>query len=416
MFRVLRQRNFALLWTAGIISLAGDWVLLIALPYYVYTLTGSALATGAMFVAETLPRLLLGSLAGVFADRWDRKRIMIAADLSRALILLPLLALHSTAQLPLVYVVAFLESCISQFFVPADRAILPELVDEDDLMAANSAFSLSEAITRLVGPPLGGALFALLGLHAVVSIDSVSYLLSGMLIVAVAVPRAAAPETLEEAASESAGLWTGVWKEWLDGLKLVKRDRLLVTLFSAQSVFMVGQGLVNVLLVVFVKHTLKGSAEVFGWLLAAQGVGSLAASLLLAQRLGSLATPTRIVALGLVAAGVLLAIAVNVATLAVVLVCIALIGVVAVGVVISMQTLLQTSVPNEYLGRVFGAFGTTNAVASLMGMGLASTLGGVFGAVFVLTVAAGLWVITGLCALAAFSRLPAPAKDAVKAA
>lgn len=88
MFAVLGQRNFALLWVGQVVSLIGDWVLLIALPFYVYALTGSVLATGAMFIAETLPRLVLGSLAGVFVDRWDRRWTMIVADVLRALILL----------------------------------------------------------------------------------------------------------------------------------------------------------------------------------------------------------------------------------------------------------------------------------------------------------------------------------------
>ncbi len=92
MIATLRQRDFSLLWFGGVLSVIGDLFLFIALPFFVYERTGSALATGAMFAAETLPRLLFGSVAGVFVDRWDRKRTMVLSDLSRALILLPLLA------------------------------------------------------------------------------------------------------------------------------------------------------------------------------------------------------------------------------------------------------------------------------------------------------------------------------------
>ncbi len=138
MFGLLRQRNFSLLWFGQLLSLVGDWVLLVALPFYVYDLTGSALLTGVMWMVESLPRLLLGSLAGVFVDRWDRRRTMIVADLTRALILLPLLLVHSHEWLWVIYVVAFLESVISQFFAPAKGAIIPRLVSEKDLMAANS--------------------------------------------------------------------------------------------------------------------------------------------------------------------------------------------------------------------------------------------------------------------------------------
>src|SRR5437762_8156300 len=109
MIAILRQRNFALLWLGGLVSFAGDWMLFIALPVYVYDLTGSALATGGMFIAQTLPRLLMGSVAGVFVDRWDRRRTMIAADLSRAAILLLLLLVRSADQIWLIYLVAFLQ-------------------------------------------------------------------------------------------------------------------------------------------------------------------------------------------------------------------------------------------------------------------------------------------------------------------
>ena len=86
MISILRQRNFDLLWFAGLISMIGDWVLFIALPIYTFNLTHSSLAMGVMFMAGTLPRILFGSVAGVFVDRWDRKWTMVLADLSRAIL------------------------------------------------------------------------------------------------------------------------------------------------------------------------------------------------------------------------------------------------------------------------------------------------------------------------------------------
>jgi MFS family permease len=96
-FAVLRRRSFALLWVGGLVSGLGSSALSITLPFYVYTRTGSALAAGAMFVARLGPRLALGSLAGVFADRWDRRRTMIACDLLRAALILLLLAVAGSA-------------------------------------------------------------------------------------------------------------------------------------------------------------------------------------------------------------------------------------------------------------------------------------------------------------------------------
>ena len=95
MLVALRNRNLALLVAAQTISFTGSFVLFVGLPFYVYELTGSGLATGALFMAQTIPKLALGSIAGVFVDRWDRRRTRIAADLLRV-VLLPLLAVPST--------------------------------------------------------------------------------------------------------------------------------------------------------------------------------------------------------------------------------------------------------------------------------------------------------------------------------
>jgi MFS family permease len=156
MLAVLRQRGFFLLWSGGVLSVVGDLFLFVALPFFVYERTGSALATGAMFMAETLPRLIFGSVAGVFVDRWDRKRTMILSDLSRAVILLPLLLVAAGGPVALVYVVAFVEASVSMLFLPAKNALVPNLVAEEGLTAANSLNSLSEQVPALVGALLGG--------------------------------------------------------------------------------------------------------------------------------------------------------------------------------------------------------------------------------------------------------------------
>lgn len=103
----LRQRNFALLWLGGLISQTGDWLLIIGLPVYVYTQTGSVLATSLTLITGFVPALLFGSLAGVLVDRWDRKWTLIISNLLLAIGLLPLLAVHSKELLWIVYIVLF---------------------------------------------------------------------------------------------------------------------------------------------------------------------------------------------------------------------------------------------------------------------------------------------------------------------
>ena len=165
MLAALRQRNFAFLWLGQVISLIGDWVLFVALPFYVYSLTGSTLATGIMFIVQTIPRIFFGSVAGVFVDRWNRRRTLLIAELAQAIALVPLFLVHSQQWIWIVYIFAFVESTISQFFIPAKSAIIPTLVDEEHLLAANSLNSMSQELTRLVGPLLGGLLLGLLGIR-----------------------------------------------------------------------------------------------------------------------------------------------------------------------------------------------------------------------------------------------------------
>ncbi len=189
MLSVLRQRNFALLWCGGLISMTGDWLLLIGLPVYVYALTGSTWVTGSVFIAGFVPEILLGSVAGVFADRWDRRRTMLVSTLLQALALLPLLAVSSRGQLWLVYAVQVVASVLSQFFAPAENALLPRVVGPapEDLLAANALLSLGANLARLVGSPLGGVVAALLGLRGIVLLDAASFLVAAALIAPVRV-------------------------------------------------------------------------------------------------------------------------------------------------------------------------------------------------------------------------------------
>lgn len=153
MLRVLRQRNFALVWLADLVSQIGDWLLFIALPYHVYQLTGSTLATGLSFMLYNVPRLVLGSLAGVLVDRWDRRGTIIAVNAASALTIAPLLLAQSSASVWIVYAAVFFQACLAHILDPAATAFLPLIVDEDDLIPANALNTMIGGATRLVGPP-----------------------------------------------------------------------------------------------------------------------------------------------------------------------------------------------------------------------------------------------------------------------
>ena len=182
MLALLWRRNFGLLWWGGLISMLGDWMLMIGLPIYVFQLSNSTLATGLVLITQVVPRILLGSLAGVLVDRWDRKRTMVIANILLAIGLLPLLLVQSQGQLWIVYIVTFIQSIIRQFFGPAEGALLPTLVGEEDLLQANALNAMNNNLARLLGPPLGGFAAALLGLSAFALVDALTFVVAALLI------------------------------------------------------------------------------------------------------------------------------------------------------------------------------------------------------------------------------------------
>ena len=141
---------FRRLWIAGFVSEIGDWVLLVALPVYVYQRTGSAAATATTFVVALLPSLALSPLAGVLADRWDRRRLMLLVSLAQAATLLPLL----TGDLVLVNVVTAVQAGLAALFEPAKNALLPTLVPREHLPSAISLNTIVTQSAAVIGPAL----------------------------------------------------------------------------------------------------------------------------------------------------------------------------------------------------------------------------------------------------------------------
>jgi len=136
-FAVFRNRNFALMWTGQLISTAGTALTSLTAGIFVYRLTGSALSVGLMLIATAVPTVFVGLIAGVFVDRYDRRRIMMAADLIRAVLvfLIPfLIPLH----IAWLYIIVALSSAVGQFFDPAYSSVLPEIASDEELAAANS--------------------------------------------------------------------------------------------------------------------------------------------------------------------------------------------------------------------------------------------------------------------------------------
>lgn len=409
MLNVLRQRNFGLLWVGQNISMVGDWVLFVALPFYIYTLTGSTLATGIMFIVQTLPRLFFGSVAGVFVDRWNRKQTMVIVNLIQALILLPLFLVRSQDLIWIIYLCAFADSLVSQFFNPAQTAIIPMLVEEKDLLSANSLNSMSQEVTRLIGPSLGGLLFGLLGIGSVITLDLVSFFVSAALLSLIVLPKwseSAAATQEQQPASNTGNVRTSavnsllnVWREWRAGMQLVRKEQLVSAVFIIIGIAMVGEGIIEVIIAPYVERVLHGTPMVLGWLMSSQAVGGILGSLFI-PRLSKFFAPGRLMGIFGLVFGVMI---IGLALIPVVPIDLPLIAIAGAGVAgffVPMLTLLQTNVANEFQGRIFGALSAVQAIAMLIGMGIASGLGDSIGIVPLMLIDAGFNILAALLAFA----------------
>ena len=399
MLRILRQPNFARLWLGGLISLTGDWILIVGLPFEIYRRTGSTLATGAMVLAFLVPSIALGSVAGVFVDRWDRKRLMVVINLALAVCILPLLAIDALG-IWIAYVVLFVASCLELLFRPAEGALLPNLLEnpDDDLVTANALNGINNHLARLIGPAIGGVIVATGGLMAVTIIDGVSFLLAAALIGSIRTSRSR-PVRHSSLEHQAATAWRRLGLEWRDGLRVVLHHPVLKGLLVFFVITRIGEGLTVTLFVPWATDSLRSDSTGYGLLLSTQAIGGLAGAVVIG-RMGSRVNPLRLVIVGSLIFGLIdlglftyPAIYPHIGPALVVMV---IVGVPGAAMMAGIATLEQTLAADSHRGRVIGALGAVGAAGSLVGAVAAGFLGEVVPILLLLVVQGSGYVIAGL--------------------
>lgn len=403
----IRDRNFALLWAGGLVSDLGDWMLLVALPVYVFQLTGSALIMSTVFVVELVPALIFGQVAGVLVDRWDRRRILVVGGSVQAALLLPLLAATTVDRLWIVYVVAAIQACLARLCAPAKAALVPTLVTRDQLTGANALSAVSDNLARLVGSPLGGLAIQFLGLVGVVIVDAVTYVLSALLAAGVRTRI----EPTETKVAKAPGRPSLV-SDWLDGIRTIRGTPPLPAVLFIGALSQVAQGIFVVLFVVFVLRELNGSGGDVGLIRGVQAIGGVAGGLAigwLSRRLG----PRALVGWGFVIFGVISLVTWNApaitTAIGVYVGLFIVVGVPGVATMTGLMTTVQSVTPPTHLGRVFAAFETGAGGLQAIGVLLAGALADRLGVVAILNVQAGIYCLCGILALIALRARTAPA-------
>ena len=412
----LINRNFTLLVLGQGISSMGDFVYSTTLLIWVFALGGSAAAVSGVLVAQALPMFVLGPVAGVFVDRWHRLRTMLSSDLTRAVIaLLPLLA-PGPLRLPAIYTSVLLISAISCFFNPARSAVIQVIVSEEQQPQAASMSQVTFALAIILGPALASPLYFLVGPVIAVSINSVSYVLSACFLWRMRVPTAdllpsafkSKTGSLEQASS---GI-EAILREMRAGFGFVLKTRTLLTITILLLIGMFGAGAINALDIIFVTQRLHASADLYGYLSAASGLGMLFGAVfagLLAKRV-----PARRMLAGSV---FLLGLGLSIYALQVwfiaALVLSFLFSMTQGGIEVSFGPMLMHVTPRHLMGRVQSVLNTAMFGASVLSGALAGFLG-VLMPVYLLLLSGGLLI--ALAGVFGWLALPTPPPAATLAA
>jgi MFS family permease len=337
--------KFRALWLAQVISLTGDWFNTIASVIIVNRYTASGLAVGGLFIARALPPFLLGPVAGVVADRFDRRKVLVLSDLLRAGIVLGFLLVDRPERLWLLYVLTVLQFSVSAFFEPARAALVPALVKNDELLKANTLSSITWSAMLTLGGAIGGLTAALFGVRVSLIVDAASFLASAALVLSIPGQfRAEAVHAVESG-----------WQNFVDGMDYVRKnlDVGLVTLVKA-----LGQvGSFDIIAALYAAHVFRQGQEgatTLGLMFTAFGVGAVLGPLI-SNRLGNseVVWLRRAILGGFVCMPLAWLIVGTAPALPV-----ALAGCVLRGIGGSINwtysdVLLQMTVPNHLLGRVF---------------------------------------------------------------
>lgn len=384
----LRDADYRRLWLGQMVSVIGDKVNQLALGVLVYAATGSALQMGVVLAISMLPAALFGMVAGALVDRFDHRRTMIAADLTRAALVLAVPFVANT--IVLVYAIAFASALISLLFEPAKLSLIPQLVERDDLMAANSLDNATVSAAELLGLALAGGVVASVGYHIAFFFDSLTFLVSAAFVFRIR-HRVAAPAS----APAPIGLVLG---EAVDGLRYVRAHNVLRNLIPIYSVAAAG---------VAASFTFVYLLALDSYASGAGGVALLDGSITVGLLLGSIAVgrsgtegAVRKLLAGLMAFGGLLALVTLAPSLGWAVPLFLLMGVANMYFFVPMATVLQTVTTPAMQGRAFAAKQTTSRVFSVIGYLGAGALAQEVGLLSAILLAAG---IVGAAALIGWS-------------
>jgi DHA3 family macrolide efflux protein-like MFS transporter len=356
-FAIFRNRDFTLMWIGQLIDTAGSALSSLAASIMIFRITGSALSVGLMLVATALPSLLVGLIAGVYVDRYDRKRIMIIANVLRAglVMLIPFLVPVNIAWL---YILIFVTSTVGQFFDPAHESVLPEIANDEELAAANSLMAISSFGATAIGFAASGLIASRFPIEWAFYLDAASFLFGAVCIALVRIrPLDVTGETSVKVVVQNLKI----------GIHHLFDTSILRSLFLVSIPVMISFGLANSLLLPFAERALHATEFEYGLQEALTSVGFVVASLIMAKLADRLREGQWLVIgfVGMAIAGMAYSFTSSV-PVAIVIVMIS--GFLNAPASIARRLVVQRNTPREMRGRVNSAFFVSRDILFLVGM------------------------------------------------
>ncbi len=384
-----KSRDFRIVLSGELINNIGDWLLIVALPAFVYTQTESGRSTAVIIIIELLVGIVFGPYGGALVDRWDLRRTVIVTNVLQTVTLLPLLIVTPNRLWP-AFLVAGLQGLLQQVNNPASFALIPRIVPAEQLLQANAANAAVLSIARLIGAPLGGIVVVLGGLSAVVVVDAATFAF-----VAVATWFVRSPTQSLAIGDDSTNSRPSVRSGW----KEIRPHRALVGFLGVEFLSSLTFAMFPVLFIAFVIDILHGDEASVGIIRGTAAAGGLLASFVVG-RYARQVDPTRLMMWGYAGLGVVAFLFVNIAAVTtalwIFLIIFAMTGIPNITSQIGAAGAVQRLCPPELLGRFQGMSSAVGAVGAVIGSILVGLLLDGVGVEVLLNIQATLYVLSGV--------------------
>lgn len=380
----LINRNFALLWGGQIISFAGDFIFDTTLILWIATLIArgqrwAPLAVSGVLAAASIAVFVVGPIAGVFADRWDKRRTMLKMDAARAILMILLLFLTGVVALPFlpaihlstywqlgsIYLIVFLASSCSQFFNPAVLTLISDIVEADEQARATGLIQTMAGLAGIFGPSLATLLFFSVGVQWAILLDAFSFVISFLAVLLIRAPKAIL--------SVEPGQQGHFWREFGEGLRFFATSPVLTTILITGVLIMFYEGSYQALGVFFVTQNLHAPVSSYGFLGTALAAGLTVGALLagmLAQRIGV----ARMFWAAIIVEGVLTLIFARMSLFLPALALLGIMGGFIAAVNVAATPLMLRVTPKQLIGRVAAVVNPVMNLALLLSVSLAGFL------------------------------------------